>query len=389
MELPVVFLKSGEDDRLRRGHPWIYADEVERVEGGGEPGTIARLRSATFEDLGWGYYNPESKILFRWLAWHGPIGQAFYSDKLAQALKLRARLFPGEDSYRLCFGESDGLPGLIVDRYGQYLSAQILSAGVERDWPSVQAALVELLKPAGIQLRNDSELRKGEGLKSETRVAYGEVPPEAEIREGGVRYIVPLGSGQKTGFYYDQRQNREFSAPLCKGRRVLDLFCYLGAFALAAAKAGAKEALGVDSSAPAVELANRNSRLNGLRNARFEKADCEQYLKGLTPGGGPDAIFIDPPNYAHHKSALENARYAYARLFAKGFKALPEGGLLGVSTCSSFVTAPLFRKIVEHAARLAKRRHEPVAFRVQSEDHPILPAMPETEYLHFGLLKVL
>jgi 23S rRNA (cytosine1962-C5)-methyltransferase len=392
MEPPVVHLKSGEDDRLRRGHPWLFRGEIDRVDGPHEPGALARLRSSTFEDLGWGHLNEHSKIAFRWLAWHGPIDKAFYLDKLKKALELRKRLFPGEDAYRLCFGESDGLPGLVVDRYGRHLSVQLLSAGMDRDWPMIQRALLELITPEGIQLRNDSELRKSEGLPPGANVSWGHVPSEVEIRSGTLKFIVPLGSGQKTGFYFDQRRNREFAASYCSDKRVLDLYCYAGAFALEAGKAGARLALGVDSSAQAVDVASRNAKLNGLDNrVHFEKGDAEQFLKELSAqpaGERPEVVFIDPPNYAHHKAALENARYAYSRLFARGFKCLPKGGLLGVSTCSSFVTAPLFRKIVEHAARTAKRRIEPIAFRGQSDDHPVLAVMPETEYLHFGLVRV-
>lgn len=388
----LVTLKPGEEDRLKRGHPWIYADEIGAVAGPGTPGGAARLASSAGEELGWGHYNPNGKIAFRRLGDAAP-DRSMYLERLRAALAKREALFPGEDAYRLCFGESDGLPGLVVDRYGTYLVVQLLSAGMDAAWPVLQSCLEELLKPEGILLRNDGAARKQEGLPLEERAALGTIPPRVEIREGDLKLLVPLGSGQKTGYYFDQRQNRAYLAPFFKGKRVLDLHCYVGAFALKAAKSGARFALGMDSSGAAIELARANAKLNGVEKAaRFEEGDAAGFMVEVARGPRgtqPDMILLDPPNFARSKADLPQALRAYARLFAKGLRCLPPNGLLAVSTCSAHVTAPVLKRLLEDAQRLAKRKAAPLAWRTQSEDHPIHPAMPETEYLHFGLLKVL
>lgn len=387
-----VILKPGEEDRLRRGHPWIYSNEIGRVEGPGEPGSLARLISSSGEVLGLGHYNPRSKIAFRFLDKDGPIDLDFFLSRLREALEKRQKLFPGEDSYRLCFGESDGLPGLVLDRYEKYLSAQILSAGMERSWPLIEKALLELVQPEGILLRNDNDLRKLEGLEPEVRTAYGSVPEKVQIREWELSFWVPLKTGQKTGFYFDQRQNRDFLSPYFKGLRVLDLYCYLGAFSLKAAKCGARLVMGMDSSSHSLALARENARLNGLNQVRFEQGDAAEFLKEMAQSPRsfrPDMILLDPPSFARHEKELPEAKRAYSRLFAKALKCLNPGGYLAASTCSRAVTSSVFKEIILQVQELSRRRLEEAAFRIQSEDHPVHPSMPETEYLHFGLFKVL
>lgn len=387
-----VILKPGEDDRLRRGHPWIYSNEIARIEGPGEPGSIVRLISSSGEELGLGHYNPKSKISFRFLDEKGPIDGDFFLSRLRAALDKREKLFPGENSYRLCFGESDGLPGLVIDRYEKHLSVQVLSAGMEGCYPLIEKALLELIHPEGILLRNDNDLRRLEGLSQEVRTAYGAVPEKVQIREGELRFRVPIKTGQKTGFYFDQRQNRDFLAPYFKGLKVLDLYCYLGAFSLKAARSGARMVMGLDSSSQSIALARENARLNALEQVRFEEGDAADLLKEIAQSPEsfrPDMILLDPPSFAHSERDLPGAKRAYSRLFAKALKCLSRGGILAASTCSRPVTSSVFKDIIRQAQELSKRRLESVAFRIQSQDHPVHPAMPETEYLHFGLLKVL
>ena len=390
--MTTLVLKPGEEDRLLKGHPWIFEGELERVDGPAEPGDVVRLQASDGRELGFGHYNPRSRIAFRLLSREAPPDEAFFKARLAEALAKREALFRGEDAYRLCFGESDGLPGLVADRYGSVLVVQLLSAGMERAYPLIEKALVELLSPAGILLKNDADARKREGLALEVRTARGTVPDTIEIKESGLRFIVPLGGGQKTGFYFDQRANRLFMRDRCKGKRVLDLHCYVGAFALGAARSGAQVAMGLDSSARAIELARRNAALNGLeKRVRFEEGDAAAFLVELAGGprsSWPDVILLDPPNFAHAKADLPAAERAYVRLFSKGLRCLKAGGLLAASTCSRHVTWPVLRRLLAQAAREAKRETETLAERGASEDHPVHPSMPETDYLHFALLRV-
>ncbi|MBI4056985.1 MAG: class I SAM-dependent rRNA methyltransferase, partial [Elusimicrobia bacterium] len=243
--LPKIILKPGEENRLLAGHPWIFSNEIARGELNLEPGSLCCVENSLGENLGVGFYHPHSLIAIRVLAKGVDcLPSDFFLIKIKEALQFRQNLFTGERSFRLCFGESDGLPGLILDEYEDYVVGQILSVGIERFWDQIQSVLVDILAPKGIFLRNDNEMRRLEGLSLESRVAYGSIPERVQISEEGVQYIVPLMGGQKTGFYFDQRENRIFLRPYFNKRKVLDLHCYVGAFALNAAKFGAEEVWG-------------------------------------------------------------------------------------------------------------------------------------------------
>ncbi|MDD5656416.1 MAG: class I SAM-dependent rRNA methyltransferase [Elusimicrobia bacterium] len=391
--LAVVRLKPGQEDRLRAGHLWLFSNEVARVEGAAPPGCLAKVATAGGESLGLGFYHPHSLIALRMLApGVEPVDAAFFRRRLEAALAYRTRVCPGETSYRLCFGESDALPGLVVDRYEDVLVLQVYSAGMELRLPAIGEALEALLSPRGIFLKNDHRLRQLEGLPGECRLLSGSVPERVQISEGGLRFWASVGAGQKTGHYFDQRENRAYLRPFFPGRTVLDLFCYTGAFAVNAAKFGAKAVLGIDSSAAAVALARENAALNGAgAAAEFDEADAEAVLASFAEGRQPfrpDMILLDPPSFVPSKKHLPKALRAYAKLNAAALKALPPGGLLATSTCSHHVGREDFVGMLRCAQAKARKPARLLALRGQACDHPILLAMPETEYLHFALLEV-
>jgi 23S rRNA (cytosine1962-C5)-methyltransferase len=387
-------LKPREEDRLFSGHLWAFSNELKEVPKT-EPGVLAVLKTAGGAMVGTGFYNPRSLISFRLLS-RGPTdaGEEFFFDRLKAANDLRSARLKGERSYRLCFGESDGLPGLVVDRYEDVLVLQVLAAGIEKRLEAVLDALERLLKPKGIYLKNDHPARVLEGLAAETRTARGEVPERVVIEADGLKYAVALGGGsQKTGFYFDQRENRAFLAPYFKGRTVLDLYCFTGAFSLSAARGGAVKVLGLDSSGPAIELARENAKANGLEGVcEFDEGDASETLEAFSSGPQPikpDFILLDPPSFVHSRKNLPSALRAYAKLNAAALKCLPRGGLLATSTCSHHVSRKDFTEMLRAAGMKAHKSCRVLAVRGQEGDHPVLLAMPETEYLHFALLEVL
>lgn len=392
--LPVVRLKPREENRLVGGHLWVFSNELAETPKGIEPGGLVRIVSDRNIFLGVGFYNPASLIAVRVLSRQGEApGARFFQERLSKALLYRREVLPGEESFRLCYSESDGLPGLLIDKYGGYLVVQILSAGMDRLWPQIQQALVELFQPKGILLRNDNDLRKLEGLTTGVSVPYGEVPDTVEIEDGGLRFHMAPAAGQKTGYYLDQRLNRQFLRPFFKGRSVLDLYCYLGSFAVTAAKAGADRVLGVDSSEPAVALARENALANGVEETcRFEKGDAEKILADVAESSKetrPDFILVDPPNLAPNKKSLPKAVRAFERINGMALRGLKRGGYLASSSCSHHLGREEFVGMLRDAARRTGRQVRLVALRGQAPDHPVLLSMPETEYLHFALLQVI
>ena len=390
-----VLLKPGQGKRLLAGHDWVCSNEIASIDGKAEAGGLAEVRAASGRPLGLAFHNPASLIACRMLcAEPEPIDTGFFKKRLAAALAFREKACPGETSYRLCFGESDGLPGLVIDRYGSVLILQVLSAGIERRLPMVQEALGELLQPRGIYLKNDHPTRDLEGLSRESRLLAGALPEKVSISEAGLRFNAPVGDGtQKTGHYFDQRDNRVFLRPHFAGRVVVDLYCYTGAFAINAAKFGAKTVLGIDSSAPAASAARENAKLNGVEAAvTFDEADAEAALESFASGRQPfvpDMILLDPPSFVRSKKALPQAMRHYTKLNGQALRALPRGGLLATSTCSHHVSREDFVTMLRYAQARAQKPVRFLALRGQAADHPVLLAMPETEYLHFALLEVL
>jgi 23S rRNA (cytosine1962-C5)-methyltransferase len=390
-----VTLKPGQEKRVFGGHAWVFSNEIASVEPPSEAGAVATVVSAGGNLVGTALYNPHSLIACRMLSLKETVqvDAEFFRKRLEAARDFREKVRPGETSYRLCFGESDGLPGLVIDRYGSVFVLQVLSAGIERRLEEVRAALTELFKPAAIFLKNDHRTRQLEGLPLETRVLSGSLPEKVQINENGLRFSTPLGEGQKTGFYFDQAENRAYLRPYFKDRVVLDLYCYTGAFAVNAGKFGAKAVLGIDSSAPAIEAARENASLNGVEElVTFEEDDAEAALRSFAEGSQPfkpDMILLDPPSLVPSKKHLAKALRTYGKLNAQALRALPRGGLLATSTCSHHVSREIFVEMLRLAAAKAQVPVRMLALRGQASDHPILLSMPETEYLHFALLEVL
>ncbi|MFA6316041.1 MAG: class I SAM-dependent rRNA methyltransferase [Elusimicrobiota bacterium] len=394
-----IILAPNRDKRILSGHQWAFSNEVAMPKAAGglppvpppEAGEVVELAAASGRPLGIGFYHPNSLIAWRFLSRERvEIDAGFYRERLERALEARTRLVPGESSYRLAFSESDGLPGLTIDRYGDYLVLQVLCAGMEARLDAIREALESLFHPAGIYLKNDHRTRALEGLAAECRVLCGEVPPRVEITEGGLKFSVPVTEGQKTGFYFDQRENRAFLKPFWKGRRVLDLHCYIGAFSIHAAANGAAVVFGVDSSGPAIELAKLNAKANGV-SAEFREGDAEEALAAFATGAKserPDLVLLDPPSLAPSKKVLPRALRAYVRMNARALKVLSRGGLLATSTCSHHVTREMFLGILREAQAKVGRSTRLIALRGQAADHPVLLSMPETEYLNFALLEV-
>jgi 23S rRNA (cytosine1962-C5)-methyltransferase len=391
-DIKTFTLKPGAVRRRTSGHPWIFSNELESIDTSIPPGTICGLVCPDGKRAGAGFFNPKSLISMRLLVQHTlTVPENLLRDRLAAALKYREEL--GIDRFcRVCFGESDGLPGLVVDRYGDAVVVEILSAGMELLKDEITAALTDLLRPRGIFYKNDHQFRELEGLTSYEEVAFGVMPEKVKITENGLDYMVPMSGGQKTGWYFDQRENRAALAPFFKGRKVLDLHTYLGGFAITAAKAGAESVWGVDSSEKAIEGATENAALNNVGDKIiFRKEKAERLLEAMEAGDlpdKPDFILLDPPNIVRNKKNLPQALKMFSRMAGAALKALPEGGYLAVSTCSHHISRGVFVETLAEAAAKSRRRAVIVDLRGQAKDHPILMSMPETEYLHFVLLRV-
>jgi len=391
-KIPVLKLKREAARRRAAGRLWVFSNELETVDTSVPPGTLSSLVFPDGKPAGAGFFNPKSLISMRLLVQDTlTLPKDFVRERLAAALRYREEL--GMDRYgRICFGESDGLPGLVVDRYGDAVVAEILSAGMELLKDEVTAALTDLLRPKGIFYKNTHQFRELEGLRSYEETAFGVMPEEVQIEENGLKYSIPLAGAQKTGWYFDQRENRLALAPFFKGRKVMDLHTYLGAFALTAAKAGAERVWGVDSSEKAIEAAEKNAVLNGLADkVVFRKEKAERVLEAMDANQlpeKPDFILLDPPNIVRNKKNLPQALKMLGRMAGSAFKALPPGGYLAVSTCSHHISRGIFVETLAGAAARAGRKAVLAELRGQAKDHPILVSMPETEYLHFALLRV-
>jgi 23S rRNA (cytosine1962-C5)-methyltransferase len=343
--------------------------------------------------LGKGFYHPHSLIAFRVVSSQKDdvIDAIFFEKRLREALAFRESIYPGSRAYRWVFGESDRLPGLIIDRYGDYLVVQIISAGMERFKDTLMSLLQTIVQPKGIVWRPDASMRELEGLpQGDPEVVFGDVPPRIEIEiENGIFQLDLLG-GQKTGFYFDQRDNRQALAPFCKGKKVLDAFCYAGGFGIAAGRAGAREVVFNDTAEPALTLAEANAERNGLAaRSTFVKGDALVLIERQAPGGPYEVISIDPPAFARSKKHLSQAMKAYEKLNASAMSALAKGGILATSSCSHHVTRELFMEMLRRAARRSGRMMRLLELRSQAKDHPVLLSMPETEYLKFAIIQVL
>jgi 23S rRNA (cytosine1962-C5)-methyltransferase len=368
-------------------HPWVYAGAIAAVEGAPADGDVVDLFSHSGHFLARGLYNSRSKIRVRLYSWDAAVAldHAFFRRQLEDAIQLRRLL--GLDgsgqACRLVFSEGDGLSGCIVDRYDRWLALQFTSLGLaqRREW--ILSALVDLMRPAGIYQRTERGIGQLEGLEASDELVWGEAPPgPIEIEEGGVRFLVNLAEGQKTGFYLDQRDNRQAAAPLGRGRRVLDAFCYTGGFGLHAARAGAASVMGLDQSEPALQLARDNARLNGLDNLTFVRGDVFDELTALTERGERfGMVVLDPPKFARARHAVEEALRGYRRLHTLALRLLEPHGFLVTCCCSGLISMDMLEDLLAQLAAEEKRVVRILQRRGPAPDHPVSVACLESHYL--------
>jgi 23S rRNA (cytosine1962-C5)-methyltransferase len=411
-----IILKAGREKSLLRRHPWIFSGAIERVDGAPVSGDTLPVRGAQDEFLAWAAYNASSQITARVWSWREEenIDAEFFRHRIANALAARRALFPspaggesvargakpagGEGTstaqntgMRLIHAESDGLPGLIVDSYGDVLVMQLGSAGAERWRDTIADILQELCKPSCIYERSDSDSRGLEGLEQRNGVLRGTLPDNVEVIENGLHFKVDVAAGQKTGFYLDQRNNRAMTETLAHDKDVLNCFCYTGGFSLYALRGGAKSVLSIDASGEALRIAEENLVRNGLNSTQAEwlEADVFQALRTLRDQGRKfDLIILDPPKFAPTAAFAEKAARGYKDINLLGFKLLRPGGLLATYSCSGGISADLFQKIIAGAALDAGVDAQIVHHLHASADHPVLLSFPEGAYLKGLVLRV-
>ncbi|MDE2309778.1 MAG: class I SAM-dependent methyltransferase [Betaproteobacteria bacterium] len=396
-----IILKAGREKSLLRRHPWIFSGAVECLNGAPASGDTLSVRSAQNEFLAWAAYSPGSQITARVWSWREEeiINAEFFRSRIIAALAARRALLPspacgrgaGGEGIRLIHAESDGLPGLVIDRYGDVLVMQVGSAGAERWRDTCADILQELCSPMCIYERSDSDSRTLEGLELRNGILRGTLPESVEIIEHGLRFKVNVAVGQKTGFYLDQRDNRALTETLAHDKDVLNCFCYTGGFSLYALRGGAKSVLSIDASEEALQLAQRNVELNGLDSSRAEWqcADVFAALRKLRDQNRKfDLIVLDPPKFAPTAAFAEKAARGYKDINLLGFKLLRPGGLLFTYSCSGGISEDLFQKIIAGAALDAGVDAQIVHKLHAAADHPVLLSFPEGAYLKGLVLRV-
>jgi len=388
-----IRLRPRHDRRLRRGHPWVFANEIDGDVAALPKGGVVDVCDARGQFLGRGTSNPASLIAVRILtrdAADDPDTAAFYAGRLRQALERRERVAPGRRSLRLVHGEGDDLPGLVIDRYEDHVVVQLGTLGMELRKELLAEALQTAVSPRGAVLRSEGPARHLEGLEDERRVWFGDVPRETEIEESGVRFAVGLLEGQKTGHFHDQAPNRAALAPLCRGAEVLDVYANSGGFGLHALRAGASSCLFVDRSAPCAEVIRANAERNGVaERARAVVADGKEALLQLARDGRRfGVVMLDPPAFAKTRKAAGAALKGYLDVNAAGMAVLERGGLLATSSCSWHVEEERFLEVVVEAASRVGRRLVWVRRGEQGPDHVVRPEIPETRYLKHFVFRV-
>lgn len=385
-------LKKSKEKRVYSLHPWIFKSDIDHVEGHYVPGEIVNITNDKGKFLAKGYYNPNSQIALRIMSYHEDeqIDRLLIQERIHDAIDYR-RTFADLKSCRLIFAESDRLPALIVDAFNDVLVVQCLALGMERFKGDIIDALISEMHPWGIWERNDVPVRKLEGLEMQTGLLYGEVPDRVEIMENGIRFLVDVKEGQKTGYFLDQKENRAAIAPFVKNQKVLDCFTHTGSFALHAGHYGASEVTGVDISEYACAFAGENARINNLDNrVRFVTANAFDLLSEQSRRGEKyDTIILDPPAFTKSRGTVDNAIRGYKEINLRAMKMIRTGGYLVSCSCSQHVLPDMFRNMINDAAKDAKVILRQAEFRSQGKDHPILPWAKETEYLKCGIYQVL
>jgi 23S rRNA (cytosine1962-C5)-methyltransferase len=390
-----VILKPGREKPVRNRHPWIFSGAIRRVEGAVEDGDLVRVTDSRGRYLATGYLNRRSQIVVRLLTWDPDekVDSGFWRRRLAQASDGRARLAqdPATDAYRLVHAEADGLPGLVVDRYGDWLVVQCLTLGMARRRDEIISILADSAfyphggppPPAGIYARDDADVRKKEGLSLKTGLLWGAEPPALqEIVEAGRRFLVDVRWGHKTGFYLDQRDNRLKTSAYCAGADLLNAFAYTGGFGVYAGQAGAQSVVNVDTSAEALALAERNMALNGCKPQEMATGDAFRVLRDYRDQERKfDLVILDPPKFASSRARVLDASRGYKDINLLALQLLRPGGHLVTFSCSGLVSADLFQKIVFGASVDAGRDVQIVERLTQGSDHPVLLTFPESDYL--------
>lgn len=384
-----ITLKKGEEKRIQLGHPWVFDNEVKSIEGSFEPADIVDIYDFKDHFIGRGYINPRSKILVRLLTrQQEDINREFFRKKIQEAWDYRKRLVD-TSSCRVIFGEADFLPALIVDKFEDYLSIQTLSLGIEKYKDMIIELLYEIVGPKGIYERNDVPIREKEGLAQKKGFIGEPFDTTVEIHENEIKMLVDIENGQKTGYFLDQRENRAALKPFVKDARVLDTFTHTGGFALHAAHYGAREVTAVDISEHAIEFANRNAELNGLKLKGVVGNVFDVLKQYQVEKEKFDVVILDPPAFCKTKSALEGAYRGYKEINLRGMKLLNPGGFLITCSCSHYMYPALFLEMLQDAAKDARKILRQVEFRTQAKDHPVLFGSDESLYLKCAIMQVI
>jgi len=386
-----VHLKRKIAPRIANGHPWIFANEVDRVEGEPEPGAIVEVYFFDGKFAGKGYFNRQSQIMVRLLTQDrkAEVNEEFFIERIRQCWRYRQQIGYTENC-RLVFGEADGLPQLIIDKFNDYFVIQTLALGIDVWKPALVKALQTVFKPKGIFERNDVPVRELEGLPQQKGFLSEPFDTKIIIEENGLKFEVDVENGQKTGYFLDQRDNRRAIQHIVRGAEVLGAFTYTGTFEIHAAHYGAKSVLGLDISDNAVQQANRNAALNGLDGVvRFEAANAFDRLKEWSKDGRQyDVVMLDPPAFTKSRATIEKAVTGYKEINLRGMKLVRPGGFLVTSSCTNLVPPEHFLQIIDMAARDARRKIRQVTFQTQASDHPIIWSMENTQYLKFLIVEV-
>jgi 23S rRNA (cytosine1962-C5)-methyltransferase len=388
---PKIFLKPGREASLRRGHPWLFSGAVSSVEGRPEPGDVVVAATHQRESLALGFYNPRCDIVFRLLTTNmdETIDESFWLRKIRIAMELRGKVIPRDTTAcRLVNAEGDGMPGLIIDRYGHHLVVSIATAGIEKHRRMIMDAVIEEMKPTGIHERSEGRARQIEGLEDRIGCVHGTIPETAEITENGLHFRVDMLAGQKTGFFLDQRSNREIVEKFSDQATVLNGFSYTGAFSVYCARGGAKRVISVESSEPANEMARWNLESNGFSPHEHPvvRADVFTYLRETDERF--DVIILDPPAFAKAKKDVAKAARAYKDINLQAVRRIRDGGFLATFSCSNYIDEDLFGKIVAGAVRDAGKTARLLQTLGPGPDHPTNLAHPEGRYLKGLLLHI-
>ncbi len=390
--LPVVHVINGRQKKLLQGHPWVYGNEIERVEGETQDGGLVTVVDFRGRYMGTGVYNSRSLITVRLLTHRQEeITDALIAARVRAACDYRKFILrrEGTDSCRLIYGEADRLPGVICDRFGGVVVLQILALGMERYTQVIADALIDCEKPDCLLLQNDDAIRRKEGMECFTKVLHGALPQEVIIHENGVKLAVDVMGGQKTGYFLDQKDNHLFLRQFCRDARVLDCFSYIGGFALNAAAAGAREVTAVDISEAAVGMIERNAALNGA-DIQAVCANCFDYLRAQVKAGETyDVVVLDPPAFTKAHANMANACRGYKEIALSAMRLLPPGGVLATHSCSYHMPEDVFVNTVLSAAQDLHRQVRVITLRRQDIDHPVLAGYPESHYLKSLWLQML